>query len=459
MLKLKLLAVLLFAAAASALLLTDNAANPHARAFSSGPPAGYTHAPGELDCADCHTTPAQSSGTLTLGVPDRYTPGQTYDITVTHASTDATRVRWGFEMTALDSADQKAGTFAPSDALTRVVNGEGPFPAREYVEHTSAGTFPGQQSGANWSFRWTAPSEDVGPVTFYLAGNQANGDGNSSGDNIYFTFESATFQAPAPDFRLSVSPASRTIVQGLSTTYDVTVTPLNGFTGSVTLSASGLPTGATASFQPASFNVSGASPQTSVLTVSTTGSTTTGPNTFNVNAASGALSHTAQAGLNVAAPADVDLAVTQSVSPNPAQVNADIRYNINVVNNGPAATQSARLLVVMPGSVSSFGFGANGDKCVFGPSGSNNAYTCDLGPLEAGQSIAVDFTVRTPNVGLFSTTTSVNADEHDPFPSNNTVQLGLPVAARSASPSMTVPNLGVRTVVSCLRGPRGASCA
>jgi hypothetical protein len=179
MYKIKILVVILFAAFAATLLLTDNAANPHARAFSSGPPAGYTHAPGELDCSDCHTTPASSAGTLTLGVPSKYTPGQTYDISVTHATPDTTRVRWGFEMTALDSADQKAGAFAPADDLTQVVNGVGPFPAREYVEHTSKGTFSGQQNGASWTMKWTAPAQDVGPITFFLAGNQANGDGNS----------------------------------------------------------------------------------------------------------------------------------------------------------------------------------------------------------------------------------------------------------------------------------------
>ena len=183
MFRVKLLALLVFAGFAAVLLLTENAANPHARAYSSGPPAGFTHAPGELDCSDCHTAPAQSTGALTLGVPEKYTPGRTYDITVTHSSGDPTRVRWGFQMTALDAADQKAGAFEPADDLTRVIEGEGPFPAREYVEHTAKGTFAGQQNGAAWAFRWTAPAEDVGPVTFYLAGNQANGDFNSSGDN------------------------------------------------------------------------------------------------------------------------------------------------------------------------------------------------------------------------------------------------------------------------------------
>src|SRR5687768_2413028 len=139
MLRIKILVLALFAAFTAALLFTNNFANPHARAYSSGPPAGFTHAPGELDCSDCHTTPAQSSGTLTLGVPEKYTPGQTYDITVAHASTDPTRVPWGFQLTALDSADQKAGALAPSDDLTLVINGDGPFPERQYIEHTSKG--------------------------------------------------------------------------------------------------------------------------------------------------------------------------------------------------------------------------------------------------------------------------------------------------------------------------------
>src|SRR5258708_34868642 len=49
---------------------------------------------------------------------------------------------------------------------------------------------------------------------------------------------------PGPDFSLSASPASQTVVPPASTSYTVTVTPSGGFTGSVTLSSSGLPAGA-----------------------------------------------------------------------------------------------------------------------------------------------------------------------------------------------------------------------
>src|SRR5256714_4093483 len=267
MLKIKLLVVILFAAFVGVILLTDNSANPRARAFSSGPPAGYTHAPGELDCSDCHTTPAQSTGTISLNAPQHYTPGQTYDITVTHATADPTRVRWGFELTALDAADQKAGALAPADAFTQILNGQGPFPARQYIEHTAAGNFSGQQNGATWTFKWTAPSDDVGAVTFYVAGNQANGDDNSSGDNIYFTFSAATFQPPAPDFSVTVAPSSRTVTPGGATPYDVTVTPTGGFTGNVVFNVTGLPQNAISDFQPASVNITDSTPQTSTLSL------------------------------------------------------------------------------------------------------------------------------------------------------------------------------------------------
>ena len=53
---------------------------------------------------------------------------------------------------------------------------------------------------------------------------------------------------PQPDFSLSVSPASRTVKRGKSTTYTVAVNRTGGFAASVSLGVSGLPPGATGSF-------------------------------------------------------------------------------------------------------------------------------------------------------------------------------------------------------------------
>jgi len=102
--------------------------------------------------------------------------------------------------------------------------------------------------------------------------------------------------APTPDFLLATSPASQSVTQGGSTSYTATVTATNGFSGTVALSAIGLPAGATASFNPTSITGSGAS----TMTISTTGSTPVGSNTVTVSATSGALTHTSQVTLTVA---------------------------------------------------------------------------------------------------------------------------------------------------------------
>src|SRR5260370_15271954 len=56
--------------------------------------------------------------------------------------------------------------------------------------------------------------------------------------------------APQPTFSLSASPSNVTIVQGAAGASTITVTPLNGFNNSVSLSASGLPSGGMATFNP-----------------------------------------------------------------------------------------------------------------------------------------------------------------------------------------------------------------
>src|SRR5215510_1563457 len=55
-----------------------------------------------------------------------------------------------------------------------------------------------------------------------------------------------------PDFSLSASPNSLAVTQGSMVTSSITVSPINGFSGTVNLSISGLPSGVTASFNPAS---------------------------------------------------------------------------------------------------------------------------------------------------------------------------------------------------------------
>ncbi|MBF9068784.1 glycoside hydrolase [Streptacidiphilus sp. NEAU-YB345] len=99
------------------------------------------------------------------------------------------------------------------------------------------------------------------------------------------------------DFSLSTSPASGSVAAGSAATVTVGTAVASGSAESVSLAASGLPSGATASFSPASVTSGGSS----TLTVSTSATTPAGtyPITVTGTAASG--SHTATYSLTVTA--------------------------------------------------------------------------------------------------------------------------------------------------------------
>jgi hypothetical protein len=86
--------------------------------------------------------------------------------------------------------------------------------------------------------------------------------------NSAVTSATYTISQAAQSFSVAVSPASLTVQSGKSGTATTMVTPQDGFTSAVSLSCSGLPSGASCSFTPASVTPSGATASTT-LTVST----------------------------------------------------------------------------------------------------------------------------------------------------------------------------------------------
>jgi len=102
-------------------------------------------------------------------------------------------------------------------------------------------------------------------------------------------------EQPVPDFTPGVSPSSQTINAGSSASYTTSATPLNGFTGTVSLSVSGLPARVTASFSPTSVTGSG----TSTLSVVVSRNATRGARTLTIRGTSGSLSHSTSATLNI----------------------------------------------------------------------------------------------------------------------------------------------------------------
>ena len=336
------------------LALSNSSTSVQVHAFSAGPPAGYTGAPGEEPeaCAECHVPADAGTGSISINAPQNYVPGQTYAITVTHNNAaDATRLRWGFQLTALDTGDEKAGNLASNDVFTQILNNQGPGSSRQYIEHTNVGTFVGQQHTASWTFDWTAPSTDVGTIYFYAAGNQANNDNNTSGDYVYKTFVITSPISATPDFTISVVPQTRTISPGAAAEYTVTVTPLAAFTGTVNFSATNLPSGVSASFAPAAININDANPKTSTVTLASTAGTPLGSHLIDVVGQSGSLMHAAQVTLRTVSPTSVDLAVSKTASPNPGQVGTSLSYRIVVTNNGPGVATSVVLSDTLPSGV------------------------------------------------------------------------------------------------------------
>jgi hypothetical protein len=98
------------------------------------------------------------------------------------------------------------------------------------------------------------------------------------------------------DFSISASPSSLTMTRSGSASTTITITSLSGFSGTVSLSTGALPSGVTASFNPASVTGGG----TSTLTFTGNGGqTTTGTFTITVTGTSGSLTHSTTVTLTI----------------------------------------------------------------------------------------------------------------------------------------------------------------
>jgi hypothetical protein len=214
-----------------------------------------------------------------------------------------------------------------------------------------------------------------------------------------------SFSSSQPDFSISDSPASATVSAGNSASTTVTVSPANGFSDTVNLSASGLPTGGNASFSPSSIP-GGSGPST--LTISTSTSTPASAYTIVVTGtdASGSPTHSASFTLTINAVPLPDFTI--SASPNSLTVNpgSSGSSTISVIpSNGFADTVNLSASGLPPGATASFNPGA-----ISGGSGSSTltlatststplgTYTITVTGTDAGgspsHSIALTLTVK-----------------------------------------------------------------
>src|SRR5882762_2118779 len=129
----------------------------------------------------------------------------------------------------------------------------------------------------------------------------STGDGSATPMTEFFKPISAS-----PDFSISANPASLSVNPGSTATSSITLTSLNSFAGTVTLSSAGSPAGLNLSLSPASVSLSSGGTGTSTLSVS---STTPGSYTVTITGTSGSLSHQTTVTVNV-----VDFSIAASPS-------------------------------------------------------------------------------------------------------------------------------------------------
>jgi uncharacterized membrane protein len=149
----------------------------------------------------------------------------------------------------------------------------------------SPSTIPAPGTGTSTLTINVGSSTRTGTYTLTVKGN---GGGIQKTTTISLT-------VTAPDFTLSASPTSETIQRGSAATYTVTLGSQGGFTGTVSLSASGCPSHSTCSFSPSSLTP----PGTSTFTVQTTSQTTVKSYNITIKGTSGSLSHSQSVSLTV----------------------------------------------------------------------------------------------------------------------------------------------------------------
>jgi len=148
---------------------------------------------------------------------------------------------------------------------------------------SQAGYFYDAQ-GNNWSAAsW--PSNNVSlPVT--LSGTRLTvvvGLSQANGDVTPLAFLGVTQNSGGPSFTIVASPPSLSIAPGNQGTSTITTTGTNGFNSDITLSASGLPSGTTVSFNPNPIPAPGTGSSTMIFTVSSNTPTGTYPITVTGN--------------------------------------------------------------------------------------------------------------------------------------------------------------------------------
>ena len=148
----------------------------------------------------------------------------------------------------------------------------------------------------------TSGSNGYSAVTGY---DLATGWGSPNGAGL---INALAPTSSSPNFTISASPTSVSVVQGSNGTSTITTAVLDPFDSAIALSATGQPTGVTVSFSPTSVAAPGSGSSTMTMAVAST--TATGTYTITVTGTGGGITHTSTVALTVTASASANFTIS-----------------------------------------------------------------------------------------------------------------------------------------------------
>ncbi len=220
-----------------------------------------------------------SGGNPTVYQQGTYAPDATYRWMGSIAMDHVGNIALGYS--------QSSSSVHPSIRFTGRAPGDplGTMTQAETTTITGAGSQTGYSRWGDYTSMAVDPSDDC---TFWYTNEYepANGSFNWHTRLTSFTLPGCA-STPTNDFSISASPTSGSVTAGGSTTTTVSTAVTSGSAQTVTLAASGLPTGATATFSPASVTAGGSS----TATITTGSSTPAGTYTVTITGTGTSATH------------------------------------------------------------------------------------------------------------------------------------------------------------------------
>jgi subtilase family serine protease len=244
---------------------------------------------------------------ITSGSCGTYSAAKGYDLCTGWGSPNTT----GLINLLAGSSSSSSFTLSASPSSVTVTQGSS---GTSTITVTDVGGFSGSvtlaasglPSGVTATFG-TNPTTSTSTLTLTASSTATTGTATvtitgTSGSLTATTTVSLTVNSTTtPNFSVSASPTSVTVVQGSSGTSTITVTSTGGFDSATTLSASGLPSGVTATFSTNPVTPPANGSATSVLTLTASSSATVGTATVTVTGTSGSTAHSTTISLTVSA--------------------------------------------------------------------------------------------------------------------------------------------------------------